>query len=160
MKKLPKYKDNEIVLEWSRGSHACALDRIEAFETASGFPIGCVWYRYNGAENQIIEILQSFVSVRCRRRGVRTRIHNQMLAWFPKVLRITTPMAAGQEARGFLKSAGFKIEPVLGYVLNLPHGKRKTKIKSAKSRPAHRSDRKRAASAAKRVSQRKTVPRA
>lgn len=43
---------------------------------------------------------------------------------------------------------------------SLTHGKRKTKIKSAKSRPAHRGDRARAASAAKRVPQRKTLPRA
>lgn len=43
---------------------------------------------------------------------------------------------------------------------SLTHGKRKTKIKSAASRPTDRRDRKGAAFATKRVSQRKTVPHA
>lgn len=85
----------ELVLKW------CA------------WPVGSVWYR-DGFHDGVIEICGSYVPDNLRRHGIRTAIHQWMLAMFPKTKRIITRQAT-EDSRPWLIKMGFNEVKSEGY---------------------------------------------
>lgn len=78
---------------------------IEATLLDMPMPLATVWYSFVGRGE--IQVMNSFVDERYRRCGLRTLLHERMLACYPAVDRIVTG-GATQSGRAWLKSAGFK----------------------------------------------------
>lgn len=124
-KKPEQFKDEEIVIYWSRSNSAAAFDRVEAFAVGQSGPIGAVWFRWWGKTNGICEILHSFVHHQFRRRGVRTRMHRAIIQFFPDIRRFTTCIAADRAPEAWLKKMGFKKDDIQGFTLDLPRRAKK-----------------------------------
>lgn len=80
-------------------------------------PVTTVYYRHVGKQKGgcVIEILDSFTTVECRRIGGRTAIHKQMLKWWPKAVIFTSQ--GNEKSDPWLRKMGFKEHPVWGWYL-------------------------------------------
>lgn len=70
------------------------------------FPIATVWYRWIG--NSTAEILHSFVIERYRRHGLRTALHEQMIAVYKPHLKQIITANGTKEGIAWLEAAGFR----------------------------------------------------
>jgi hypothetical protein len=70
------------------------------------FPVGQVWYRHRN--HKVLDIMNSFVFEHCRRCGVRTFLHNELINLYGDLTEIysndaTDSGAAWMTATGFVK---------------------------------------------------------
>ena len=78
---------------------------IEAYHDDMPVPIATVWYAFFGLTG--IQTLNSYVWEQLRRCGLRTYLHEKLLAAYPKHTLVISG-AGTREGKAWMKSAGFK----------------------------------------------------
>lgn len=81
---------------------------IECRHADMAVPLGTVWFRHVGHET--LEVLNSFVHELFRRCGLRTAMHNQLLAYWPSNTRIITD-GGTKDGLAWMASVGFVATP-------------------------------------------------
>ena len=78
---------------------------IEAYHEDMPMPLGVVWYSFAGLN--CVQIYSSFVDGHYRRCGIRTYLHEKLLAAYPHVERVLSG-AGTKSGMAWMKAVGYK----------------------------------------------------
>ena len=92
---------------------------LEAAWAGRPCPIGVLWWYWDAPG--VVAIAQSFVPEKCRRLGVRTRLHQVLIERLPAMRRIITESAT-VDGEAWLRFAGFRRGHDGGWSLNVQRG--------------------------------------
>lgn len=96
--------ENKLVVNWRE---TCIPGTLAAEATLPHWPmpVGTVHFRTTG--NATIEILYSHVLHSVRRCGIRTKIHETLISWYPKVTAIQSGRGT-KEGLAWMKATGYR----------------------------------------------------